>query len=54
MTKWKVLIVGFGGVRLLAGYTLERNDKVEVTAVVRTNTEVLVQSGFLLNLLTMD
>lgn len=30
MTKSKVLIVGFGGVGALAGYTLERNGKVEL------------------------
>lgn len=46
MTKSKILIVGFGGVGILAGYTLELNGKAEVTAVVRSDFQQAAKSGY--------
>ncbi|CUM66559.1 uncharacterized protein PRCAT00004228001 [Priceomyces carsonii] len=46
MTKSKVLIVGFGGVGIVAGYTLERNGKADVVAVARSNLEKAQSEGY--------
>lgn len=46
MSKSKVLIVGFGGVGIIGGYTLELNGKAEVTAVVRSDFDKVAKSGY--------
>lgn len=46
MTKLKVLIVGFGGVGIIGGYTLELNGKAEVTALVRSDYDIVSQEGY--------
>lgn len=46
MTKAKVLIIGFGGVGIVSGYSLEHNGKAEVTAVVRSDYELVIEKGY--------
>lgn len=44
-SKTRVLIVGGGGVGTLAAYALETGGKAEVTAVMRSNYEVVNRQG---------
>lgn len=46
MTKSKVLILGFGGVGVISGYTLEKNKKAEVVAIVRSDYHEIVEKGY--------
>lgn len=46
MTKLSVLIVGFGGVGIIAGYTLERNGKASVTASIRSDFDKACDNGY--------
>ncbi|CUM66580.1 uncharacterized protein PRCAT00004249001 [Priceomyces carsonii] len=46
MSKANVLLVGLGGVGVIAGYTLERNKRTNLTVVVRSNTNEVKKKGF--------
>ncbi|CAH0017375.1 unnamed protein product [Clonostachys rhizophaga] len=45
-SKANVLIIGSGGVGTMAAYALEIGGRAEVTAVLRSNFEAVVQKGF--------
>ncbi|KAM0540856.1 hypothetical protein ACHAPJ_013468 [Fusarium lateritium] len=45
MAKSRILVVGAGGIGTIAAYALEKNDKAEVTAVMRSNYDAAVESG---------
>lgn len=47
--KARVLIVGSGGVGTMAAYALEKGGKASVTAVLRSNYEVVKDQGFNIN-----
>ena len=44
--KANVLLVGSGGVGTMGAYALEKGGKASVTAVLRSNYEVVKKSGF--------
>ncbi|KAL4789445.1 ketopantoate reductase PanE/ApbA-domain-containing protein [Aspergillus venezuelensis] len=44
--KARVLIVGTGGIGAMSAYALEQGGKAEVTAVLRSNYDVVSKSGF--------
>ncbi len=45
----KVLIVGLGGVGVLAAYALEYNKKAEVTALIRSDYDRVIEKGYEIN-----
>lgn len=48
-TKANVLLVGSGGVGTMAAYALEKGGKASVTAVLRSNYNVVNENGFDIN-----
>lgn len=42
----KILCVGMGGVGVIASYTLQQKDNVEVTAVIRSDYDTVTTSGY--------
>jgi ketopantoate reductase len=48
-TKSNVLLVGSGGVGTMGAYALETGGKAEVTAVLRSNYEVVTKQGFFID-----
>lgn len=46
MTKARVLIVGSGGIGTMAVLNLERGGLASVTAVLRSNYDAVMESGF--------
>ena len=44
--KARVLVVGTGGIGAMSAYALEQGGKAEVTAVLRSNYDVVSKSGF--------
>jgi len=44
--KARILIVGVGGVGTMAAYALEIGGQAEVTAVLRSNYDAVVEKGF--------
>lgn len=42
----KILLVGSGGVGTMAAYALDLNDNVEVTTVIRSDYETVMEKGF--------
>lgn len=46
MTKAKVLLIGSGGVGTIAAYGMEYGRKAEVTAVIRSDYEKVIEKGF--------
>ncbi|GME69652.1 unnamed protein product [[Candida] boidinii] len=49
MSKSKVLLIGMGGVGTIAAYALEYGGKAEVTAVLRSDYDLLKEKGFEIN-----
>ncbi|KAJ4256012.1 hypothetical protein NW762_009086 [Fusarium torreyae] len=45
MAKSIILVVGTGGIGTMAAYALEKNDKAEVTTVMRSNYNAAVENG---------
>jgi len=45
-TKPKVLVVGLGGVGVMAAYALEYSNKVEVTALIRSDYDRVIEKGY--------
>ncbi|CCH40555.1 Glycerol-3-phosphate dehydrogenase [NAD(P)+] [Wickerhamomyces ciferrii] len=45
-SKPKVLIVGLGGVGIMAAYALEYGSKAEVTAVIRSDYDRVIEKGY--------
>ncbi|KAL4946568.1 hypothetical protein BDV06DRAFT_218285 [Aspergillus oleicola] len=44
--KFRVLVVGTGGIGTMSAYALEQGGKAEVTAVLRSNYDVVAKSGY--------
>ncbi|ODV97379.1 hypothetical protein PACTADRAFT_49102 [Pachysolen tannophilus NRRL Y-2460] len=45
-SKSKVLLIGSGGVGTIASYVLESNGKAEVTSVIRSDYQLVLDSGY--------